>query len=205
MAVWFRYALAFSLLLAIAPILIALILVFQKQHHLERGGGRCARCRADPVSASRHHRALCRVVFQRRRADRILGRHFHAGHLLLPCQPQHLFVFVDLGPGGEGQGACGLYPSRGRHSLSLTVYFALYLCAFYFLVVVFERLWLIVVAFLAVLLFMCMYRAPFVLPPADNVWHRRIAVQRMFLRHPGRCIDQDAGDIHFLFHRSHRT
>ena len=33
------------------------------------------------------------------------------------------------------------------------------LCAFYFLVVVFERLWLIVVAFLAVLLFMCMYHA----------------------------------------------
>ena len=40
----------------------------------------------------------------------------------------------------------------------------------------------------------------FVLPPADDVWHRRIAVQRMFLRHPGRCTDQDAGDIHFLFH-----
>lgn len=56
-------------------------------------------------------------------------------------------------------------------AILLTVYFALYLCAFYFLVVVFERLWLIVVAFLAVLLFMCMYHALSFYHRPDDVWH----------------------------------
>ena len=98
-------------------------------------------------------------------------------HLLLPCQPQHLFVFVDHRPRWRRSGCLSVY-IRLR-AILLTVYFALYLVMrFIFWSSSLSGCWLIVAAFLAVLLFMCMYHALSFYHRPMMYGHRRIAVQR---------------------------
>ena len=152
----FRYALAFSLLLAIAPILIALILVFQNSIILNEGAAE----------------VLVSVLIQYLPRDIIVpfvewfsGEGEPIGFwatistlaISFYLASRSIYSFLLISAQVEKVKVPAVY-IRLR-AILLTVYFALYLCVFYCLVVVFERVWLILTAILAIVLFMCMYHA----------------------------------------------
>lgn len=152
----FRYALAFSLLLAIAPILIALILVFQNTlaEHEEAAA------------------ALVRVLIQYLPGDMILpfvewftkeGEPigFWATISTLAVSfylaSRSIYSFLLIAAQVEQVEVSGIYV-RIR-AIVLTVYFAFYLSASYFIVLLAQQIWLIAVSLLAIGLFMGMYHA----------------------------------------------
>ena len=152
----FRYALAFSLLLAIAPILIAVILVFKYFIIINEGA----------------YQLLVQVLIQYLPSDIILpfvewfakegepiGFVATISTLVLSfyLASRSIYSFLLISAQVEQVRPSSIY-IRLR-AILLTVYFALYLAISYFLLVLFQRFWLIVATLLAIVLFMSMFHA----------------------------------------------
>ncbi len=152
----FRYALAFSLLLAIAPILIAVILVFKYFIIINEGA----------------YHVLVQVLIQYLPSDIILpfvewfasegepiGFVATISTLVVSfyLASRSIYSFLLISAQVENVKPSSIY-IRLR-AIVLTVYFALYLGVAYFFLVLFQRFWLITATLLAILLFLCMFHA----------------------------------------------
>lgn len=152
----FRYALAFSLLLAIAPILIAVILVFKYLVIINEGA----------------YHLLVQLLIQYLPGDIILpfvewfasegepiGFVATISTLFVSfyLASRSIYSFLLISAQVERVRPSSIY-IRLR-AILLTVYFALYLAVAYVLLVLFQHIWLITATLLAILLFLCMFHA----------------------------------------------
>ncbi len=152
----FRYALSFSLLLAIAPILIAVILVFKYIIIINEGV----------------YEVFVQVLIQYLPSDIILpfvewfakegepiGFAATISTLVLSfyLASRSIYSFLMISAQVEKVKPNSIYV-RVR-AIVLTVYFALYLGVAYFFLMLLPQFWLIVATVLAIILFMCMFHA----------------------------------------------
>lgn len=152
----FRYALAFSLLLTIAPILIAVILVFKYVVIINEGA----------------YQFLVEILIRFLPEDIIvpfvqwfasegepIGLWATISTLVLSfyLASRSIYSFLLISAQVEGVRFSGVF-IRLR-AILLTVYFALYLGAAYLVLMLFQQFWLITASVLAIVLFMAIFHA----------------------------------------------
>ena len=152
----FRYALAFSLLLTIAPILIAVILVFKYVVIINEGA----------------YQFLVEILIRFLPEDIIvpfvqwfasegeaIGLWATISTLVLSffLASRSIYSFLLISAQVEGVRLSGVF-IRLR-AILLTVYFALYLGAAYLVLMLFQQFWLITASVLAIVLFMAIFHA----------------------------------------------